>query len=189
MAKEKILIEKSMTSDVANVKGKDCVFGRFITEEEGWKIVEAARAWEGTPYRLVGENSIRQVGGDCSGTTNKSYATAGFPYPYQSTANFAAYVRKSLRFRKIIPANQELQAGDIILWPGHMAIYAPFPENDFRRDTGVVLGGRRMENNIYTAFNSHSNKGYGPYNIQTFRGDAYTVYRYLVAPSAKGCPK
>jgi hypothetical protein len=189
MAKRKILIEKSSTSDIVNAKGKDCILGRFITEAEGWKIVEAAKAWEGTPYRLVGANSVRHVGGDCSGTTNKIFAAAGFSYRYQSTANFAAYVEKSLRFRKINPASQALQAGDILLWPGHMAIYAPFPESDFRRDTGVVLRGERMVNNMYTAFNTHSNKGYGPYNIPTFRRDAYKVYRYLVIHGLEGCPK
>jgi hypothetical protein len=189
MVKGQISIEKSTTSDIVNAKGKDCVLGKFITEAEGWKIVEAAKAWEGTPYRLVGANSVKHVGGDCSGTTNKSYAAVGFPYPYQSTANFAAYVRKSLRFRKIVPATQALQVGDILLWPGHMAIYAPFPENDFRRDTGVVFHGERMVNNMYTAFNTHSDKGYGPYNIQTFRRDPYTAYRYLVISGLEGCPK
>ena len=188
MADEQILLDKSMTSDRTKTQGKECVLGKFISEADGWKIVEAARGWDGTPYRLVGDNSVKQVGGDCSGTTNKSYCAAGFPYPYQSTANFTNYVRSSLRFRKIQPSNQALQAGDILLWPGHMAIYAPFPEGDPRRDTGVVLHGKKMENNMYTAFNSHSGVPYGPYNIPTFRRDAYTVYRYLIVAGPEKCP-
>lgn len=189
MTKEQMLIDKSLTSDLANTTGKECVLGKFITEEEGWKIVEAAKSWEGTPYKSLGEKSSRQYGGDCSGTTNKIYTEAGFPYPYQSTMRFADYVGKTHRFREIVPAVQAMQVGDIILWPGHMAIFAPFKEGDLRRDTGVVLHGKKMENNIYTAFNAHKNKGYGPYNMQTFRSDAYTVYRYLVIPNSKGCPE
>ena len=189
MLNEKILLERSITSDKSNTKGKECILGRFITEEDGWKIVKAAKEWEGTPYKLVGANSTKLVGGDCSGTTNKSFIEAGFPYPYQSTANFASYVRLSFRFRKIDPVKQTLQAGDILLWPGHMAIYAPFPEGDPRRSTGVILHGKKMENNMYTAFNSHSNVPYGPYNIQTFRHDPYTVYRYLIVPGLEVCPQ
>lgn len=188
MAEAAITLDQSSTSERANTQGKDCVLGKFITEADGWKIIEAAKGWEGTPYSLVGANSVKQVGGDCSGTTNKSFTEAGFPYPYQSTANFAAYARTSNRFRKIDPAKQPLQAGDVLLWPGHMAIYAPFPEGDPRRDTGVVLRGKKMANNMYTAFNSRTNTPYGPYNIATFRGDAYTVYRYLILPGPENCP-
>ncbi len=67
-------------------------------------------------------------------------------------------------------------------------IYAPFPEGDPRRDTGVVLRGKKMANNMYTAFNSRTNTPYGPYNIQTFRGDAYIAYRYLIVPGTDSCP-
>lgn len=187
MTDKQNFIEKSMTSDSENTQGKECVLGKFISESDGWKIVDAAKSWEGTPYRLVGANSVKQLGGDCSGTTNKSYVAAGFPYPYQSTANFANYVKISLRFRKIQPDKTTLQAGDILLWPGHMAIYAPFPEGDSRRNTGVILHGKKMENNMYTAFNSHSGTPYGPYNIQTFRSDAFTVYRYLIVAGPERC--
>jgi len=188
MVSEEIVVEKSTTSDRSVTQGKQCVLGKFITEADGWKIVEAAKDWEGTPYSLVGANSVKQVGGDCSGTTNKSFTAAGFPYPYQSTSSFASYAAKSLRFRKIDTAKQPLQAGDVLLWPGHMAIYAPFPEGDPRRDTGVVLRGKKMANNMYTAFNSRTNTPYGPYNIQTFRGDAYIAYRYLIVPGTDSCP-
>jgi hypothetical protein len=186
---DEVVLDKSSTSETTNAQGKQCVLGEFITEQEGWKIVEAARSWEGTPYSLVGARSVKGVGGDCSGTTNKSYIEAGFPYPYQSTANFANYARTSNRFRKIDRSKTPLQAGDVLLWPGHMAIYAPFPEGDPRRDTGVVKRGKRMENNMYTAFNTRTGAPYAPYNIETFRGDPYVVYRYLKVPGAESCPK
>ncbi|WP_338768321.1 hypothetical protein [Massilia sp. METH4] len=185
---EMVELEQSRTSDKSTTQGKECVLGKFITEAEGWKIVEIARSWEGTPYSLIGAASVKKVGGDCSGSTNKIFIEAGFPYPYQSTANFAAFARKTNRFRKIDKTKTPLQAGDVLLWPGHMAIYAPFPEGDPRRDTGVVKRGARMANNMYTAFNSRRNVPYGPYNIETFRGDAYEVYRYLVVPGMESCP-
>jgi hypothetical protein len=186
---EKILpLEKSETSERAKVQGKECVLGQFISEEDGWKIVAAAQEWEGTPYRLVGASSVKGVGGDCSGTTNKIFISTGFPYPYQSTANFASYARSSNRFRKIDRSKTPLQAGDVLLWPGHMAIYAPFPEGDRRRDTGVIKQGKKMLNNMYTAFNTRTNTPYGPYNIETFRSDPYTVYRYLIVPGMENCP-
>lgn len=186
---EEVLLEKSSTSEPTNTQGKECVLGRFITEQEGWKIVEAARDWEGTPYSAVGAASVKGVKGDCSGTTNKSYIEAGFPYPYQTTGAFAAYAQKSNQFRKIDPDKTPLQAGDILLWPGHMAIYAPFPEGDPRRDTGVVKRGKKMMNNMYTAFNDRRYAPYAPYNIETFRGDKYVVYRYLIIKGGEGCPK
>ena len=181
-------LEKSTTSERSNTQGKECVLGKFISEDDGWKIIAAAKTWEGTPYSLVGANSVKGVGGDCSGTTNKSFVEAGFPYPYQSTGNFANYARTSNRFRKIDKSKVPLQAGDVLLWPGHMAIYAPFPEGDPRRDTGVIKRGKRMANDMYTAFNSRTNVPYGRYNIETFRGDAYTVYRYLVVAGPESCP-
>lgn len=181
-------IDKSKTSESTNTQGKECVVGRFITEEEGWKIVDVAATWEGTAYKLLGSLSVKGVQGDCSGTTNKIYTEAGFPYPYQSTKTFAAYVQKSHRFRKINTASQKLQAGDILFWDQtHMAIYAPFPEGHSKRDTGVIKRGEKKFNNMYTAFNDRTNKPYGPFNIETFRGDVCEVFRYLKISNSPEC--
>jgi hypothetical protein len=189
MADAPVSIGESETSPKANQQGKDCTIGTFITEADGWKIIAAAASWEGTPYRSAGAGSVKGVGGDCSGTTNKSYVAAGFPYPYKMTSTFAAYANESHQFRQISPDKTPLQAGDLLLWPGHMAIYAPFPEGDPRRDTGVMHHGQKRFNDMYTAHNEHTNAPYGPYNIETFRGDPYKVYRYLVLPSANDCKK
>lgn len=180
-------IDKSRTSARENGQGKSCVLGEFISEADGWKIVDAAKGWEGTPYSMRGATSVKGVGGDCSGTTYHSYKEAGFPYPYQSTAAFVDFARKSNRFRKIDHHKVPLQAGDLLLWPGHMAVYAPFPEGDPRRDTGVVKRGVKMANNMFTAFNSSRNKPYGPYNIETFRPDPPAVYRYLIISGMEPC--
>ena len=181
------LIATSTTSPADATAGTTCTVGRLITESEGWKIVSVAATWEGTPYRQVGDGSIKGVIGDCSGTTNKIYKEAGFPYPYKRTVNFVDYVASSHRFREILPGRQSLQAGDVLFWSGHMAIYAPFPEGHPKRDTGVIHRGKRVPNDFYTAFNDRTGAPYAPYNIATFRGDPYRVFRYFLLPGEANC--
>jgi NlpC/P60 family len=180
-------IDSSATSDSSNKAGKICAVGTFISESDGWKIVDIAATWEGTPYGLVGAASQKSGIGDCSGTTNKIYQEAGFPYPYQSTASFATYASKTNRFRKVDSSKQKLQAGDVLLWPGHMAIYAPFPPDSPKYDGGLYKHGVKKSNNMYTAFNNRTGQPYGPYNIETFRGDSYVVYRYYVLQISGAC--
>ncbi len=180
------IIDKSKTSETSEIQGKECTFGEFISEADGWKIIGIAATWEGTPYSMVGGGSSKGVAGDCSGTTQKIYVEAGFPYPYQSTAKFATFVAQTNRFRKINMANEKLQVGDILLWPGHMAIYTPFPAGHPKRDTGVMMAGQKKFNDMYTAFNSRTGTPYGPYNIEVFRRDAFAAFRYLITP--KTCP-
>lgn len=182
-----VTLSSSATSDTAITAGNGCTVGRFITEDEGWKVVNMAATWEGTPYRMVGAASEKSVLGDCSGSTNKIYVEAGFPYPYQTTASFAAFARTTNRFRKIDPAKQKLQAGDVLLWDGHMAIYAPFTPDSPKYDGNLYKRGQKKYNNMYTAFNGRTHHPYGPYNIEVFRSDPYTVYRYYILPSAEDC--
>ena len=187
MADAQTLVGQSSTSDKENLQGKECVLGKFLSEAEGWKIVETTATWEGTPYDAIGGRSAKGVGGDCSGITNKSYIEAGFPYPYQRTLDFANYVRASNRFREINREKVPLQAGDLLLWPGHMAIYAPFPEGHPKRDTGVMHHGKKQINDVYTAFNDRTNVPYKAYNIATFRGDRFKAYRYLIVQGPEEC--
>lgn len=177
----------SETSPKDITTGKACTIGRLISEQEGWKIVNAAGEWEGTPYLAVGANSVKGVKGDCSGTTNKIFVSAGFPYPYKQTATFIDYVESSHRFREIHQDREPMQAGDVLFWRGHMAIYAPFPEGHPKRNTGVMHRGKAVPNNFYTAFNERTGAPYAPYNITTFRGDAYRVFRYFVLPGEDKC--
>ncbi|GAA5175536.1 hypothetical protein GCM10025771_07970 [Niveibacterium umoris] len=181
------LIARSVTSERSNTQGKECTVGRYLSEAEGWKIVEVAATWEGTPYQMVGARSEKGIVGDCSGTTFKIYTEAGFPYGYRMTADFVAYVTETNRFREIDPATQPMQAGDVLFWTGHMAIFAPFPEGHPKRETGVMKAGKAIQNNMYTAFNAKRNVPYGPYNIATFRGDKYRVFRYFFLPGEAGC--
>lgn len=183
------LITTSQTSPTENTTGTTCTVGRLITVNEGWKIVEVAATWEGTPYRQVGAGSTKGLMGDCSGTTNKIYQEAGFPYPYKRTANLVDYIQSSHRFREIFPTRGEaMQAGDVLFWSGHMAIYAPFPSNHPKRNTGVIHRGKAVSNDFYTAFNDRPGaRPYAPYNIATFRGDPYRVFRYFVLPGEAHC--
>jgi len=180
-------ISESITTPSSEVTGKSCTVGRLISEAEGWHIVEVASSWEGTPYAAVGAGSLKGIKGDCSGSTNKIFIEAGFSYPYKTTGGFSAYVAASGRFQDVTESREGLQAGDILLWPGHMAIYAPFPPGHPKRETGVVRHGRPMRNDFYTAFNERNGTPYGPYNIATFRGDRYRAYRYLLLPGDPKC--
>lgn len=183
------LIEKSETSESSNVSGKTCTAGRFITDSEGKKILDIAATWMGTPYELVGAKSEKGKKGDCSGTTNKIYVEAGFSYPYQTSGGFEDFSVKTNRFREINPEKTPMQSGDVLLWPGHMAIYAKFSEADPKRYTGLKKSGKDVVNDMYTAFNQRTGAPYAPYNIKVFRPDKYKVFRYYLMPGEQGCEK
>lgn len=103
--------------------------GRDLTDPEGKKIVDNAATWKDTPYAtagtaLAGEAAVQGVGADCSGSTCKIYDQVGDAYKYKSSGAFAAAAaREGFPFRQL-STNEALQAGDIILFNGHMAIYA-----------------------------------------------------------------
>ena len=180
-------IEKSETSESSNIFGKSCTAGRYITELEGKKILNIAATWIGTPYELVGQKSERGKRGDCSGSTNKIYNEAGFPYPYQMSSTFEDYAIKTNRFREINPEKTPLQSGDVLLWPGHMAIYAKFGGDEPMRNTGLQKSGKKMENDMFTAFNQRTGAPYAPYNTKVFRPDKYKIFRYYLMPGDPRC--
>ncbi|MBB0073222.1 hypothetical protein D7192_32455 [Burkholderia cepacia] len=68
-----------------------------------------------------------------------------------------------------------------------MAIYAPFTPDSPKYDGNLYKRGQKKYNNMYTAFNGRTHHPYGPYNIEVFRSDPYTVYRYYILPSADDC--
>ena len=98
-----------------------------VSAENGALISSEAASWMGTPYALVGNNSTKGEtgGGDCSGTTCKIFAAAGFLYDYQATATFPTYAMRTGLFRELDPGESK-QSGDLLYWSDHMAIYSTF---------------------------------------------------------------
>ena len=147
-------------------------------------MAEAA-TWKDTPYDARGANSIKGVLGDCSGSTFQIYKAAGFPYPYQMSGAFLTYARHSGLFRALSSGEQP-QDGDILAWPGHMAIYSTFvsdPANAMTVYTNPRTGGTRaVSNDMWTA--GHASKDgkpsrpYGAADSATFRPDHPTIFRY-----------
>ena len=82
------------------------------TSTSGNAIVDSARAALGTPYAW-GESSLS--GMDCSGLVAYAYGQAGIDVPRTSSQQAAAGQSIS---------QSELQPGDLVVWPGHIAIYS-----------------------------------------------------------------
>lgn len=82
------------------------------TSTSGNAIVDSARTALGTPYAW-GESSLS--GMDCSGLVAYAYGQAGIDVPRTSSQQAAAGQSIS---------QSELQPGDLVVWPGHIAIYS-----------------------------------------------------------------
>ena len=87
-----------------------------LTPEEGAKIITAGETWLGVSYLYGGDS---RDGIDCSHFVHRAYQEAGFDYDYLSTS----YLSKSQNF---VPVGVP-QAGDLILFQGHVGIYNPKP--------------------------------------------------------------
>jgi cell wall-associated NlpC family hydrolase len=88
----------------------------LLTPDEGEKVIIAGEAWIGTPYQYGGNS---REGIDCSHFVYNAYLDAGFSYEYLSTSTFPS----SPHFEKV----ETPQAGDVVLFNGHMGIYNPHP--------------------------------------------------------------
>jgi RHS repeat-associated protein len=139
----------------------------FITPEEGQLIANEASTWAGTPYApdkaddpYKGNGAKKMVAADCSGSTWAIFQAAGFPYKYRKSSDF----RNGGCF-KPSPGNVP-QVGDVGVFPGHLAIYAP------------NIDGK----DIWTAF--RTGKSYGRGESKYF-GEV-TWYRYYKPDN--GCP-
>jgi cell wall-associated NlpC family hydrolase len=99
-----------------------------LTPEEGQKIVDQAKTWNGTPYGPIGsgfEGSKAQKGSDggadCSGSVHHIFQETGKDYSYTPSGSFAeAAATGKIPFREI--SADEKQPGDVVLYPGHMGI-------------------------------------------------------------------
>jgi hypothetical protein len=87
---------------------------RLLTAAEGRSIVDAA--WE--------EDQPKRGTQDCSHLVHQTYLNAGFEYPYASSFDIYA---GSENFERV----RTPQAGDLIVWPGHMGIVVDALQHSF----------------------------------------------------------
>jgi hypothetical protein len=151
-----------------------------ISLADGRKITTEAATWKGTAYAMIGGNSAKGVSGDCSGSTHKIYAAAGFNYEFRNTSSFPEYATSSGLFRKL-GADEQKQDGDILSWSGHMAIFCSFYLDSVNATTPRTnkSGTPYLQtNDMWTA--SHTGgPAYGPGKISWFKaGVMPDVYRY-----------
>lgn len=128
---------------------------------------------------MRGAASVKGVSGDCSGTTFLIFRTVGYPYEYQQSATFHAYAQRSGLFRQLA-ANEAPQAGDILSWPNHMAIYAGAALSKENATTARVNSSGRawvQQNDILTATHP-SGAAYMPASLRYWRSDPPKIYRY-----------
>jgi RHS repeat-associated protein len=129
---------------------------QLLTPEEGQRIVNEAKTWEGTPY--VSPGNQKKIGADCSGATNQIYINAGFPYTNTGSTKLAS----DSHFEKV----DNPQQGDVGWWNGHVLIY------DASAGEGM---------NAWTAH--HTGVEFGPGNTSWWSGKPgkkgpVTWYRY-----------
>ncbi|HEY1755878.1 MAG TPA: hypothetical protein VGG72_10815 [Bryobacteraceae bacterium] len=154
-----------------------------IPLSDGRLIVAEAATWKGTPYKENGPKSEKGVAGDCSGTTQKIYTVATCPYEYQSSHTFPEYALKSGLFREL-QAGERKQDGDILLWPGHMAIYCSFATDPNNAKTPRLNKNNEkwtQVNDMWTASNPkpHSPPYFASRMEYWFDGARPRVFRYL----------
>ncbi len=76
------------------------------------KLAEAIESWQGTPY-LYGGTTRKGI--DCSGFVGAAHKAAGVTLPRTS--------RDMCRCERGLKITDELQWGDVLCYPGHVAIY------------------------------------------------------------------
>jgi hypothetical protein len=116
------LIEDGVDDPLPDLTAK-CV-DRDVTAEEGAQILKAAREYLNAPYSYGGNT---KAGIDCSHLVYRAIVGA-FPksgYAYLDTS----HIPTSKQIHKLAKEDR-LQAGDLILFGGHVGFYDPTPPTD-----------------------------------------------------------
>jgi hypothetical protein len=151
-----------------------------ISKIDGFKITAVAKLWKGTPYKAVGAASSKGSEGDCSGTTWRIYDEAGYTFTYQATSTFLDYVAKTKRFREVGKGNP-MQEGDVLYWPGHVAIFSSFTGDEAHATTKrLAKDGKTPWTQVNDMWSATRPGGadYGPNKMSFFRKEAPRVFRY-----------
>jgi hypothetical protein len=96
---------------------------RVLTADEGMAVLSAALESRGHP----------DLETDCSHLVHGIYKRAGFPYSYASSSTLYA---GSDEFRRV----QRPQAGDLVVWPGHVGILVSPAQHSFFSALRTGLG-------------------------------------------------
>lgn len=135
-----------------------------VSAEMGLQLVEEASTWEGTPYSLVGRESLKGLGGDCSGSNWLIYKALGLDYDYATADTFRQNAEAGIGpFRRVYAP----RPGDVVAFKGHVAIYK-----------GDGSNGREM----WTAFRIRpdgTNVPYGANAIKWWGKPVLGYYRYV----------
>ena len=116
---------------------------RVVTPEEGAAILSNAKTWEGVPYVPGGKT---RKGVDCSGFVYAAVNEVGIPFSYRTTSQYQA----GLELQAV--AVSQIQAGDIIHFPGHVGFYDPNPATPGNEIYSARSGAGKVTEGEWTYF-------------------------------------